>query len=327
MSTLDQHLLLCDPLPEWEVKTSGWKRAIRGIARIILESQHPSPVEAAEILAQIAVQGRLGSDPFSSNAARAVAKALPDSPGCNGLFGSVCVMSAAVRVLASRQLRARPKVSRRDSIALALWSALSFQRPLGEQRLEDIRAEMLTSARRAGLKLARISRLRRRPQKGASPGIQYWALRWNAVLDQEEIKVLRWTLSDESALLERPYAEVGPDETVALAQGLELGGLLTKFPVFEHYELASRDIAQGHETDLGGLLDAVGEDRNALAAPFEDNPVIGACPSVFPLLTALTGRPTADADATVARSLADWCGRALIESAVLKHSERDAEGS
>ena len=120
---------------------------------------------------------------------------------------------------------------------------------------------------------------------------------------------------------------VGRNETVALAQGLELGLLLTRFPVFEHYELASRDIAPRHETDLGGLLAAVGENRNALAAPFEGNPVIGACPTVFPLLTALTGRPTVHADATVARSLADWCGRALIESAILKHSERDAEGS
>ena len=327
MSDLDRYLLLCDPLPEGDAKTSGWKRAIRGVARIILENQHPSPWKVAEVLAQIPVQGRLGSDPFSASAARVVSRALPNSSGCNALFGSVCVMSAAIRALASRQLRARPKVSRRDSIALALWSALSFQKPLGEQRLEDVRAEMLNSARRAGLELARRSRLRRTVPNGVSPVFQIRSLRWNAALDQEEIKVLRWILADESSLLERPYAEVECDETVALARGLELGLLLTTFPAFEHYELASRDVAPRHEMDLDGLLDAIGEDRNALSARFEGYPVIEACPTVFPLLTALTARPTLRADATVPRSLADWCGRALIETAILKHSQRNTEGS
>ena len=199
---------------------------------------------------------------------------------------------------------------------------------MGEQRLEDVRAEMLNSARRTGFELARRSRLRRTVLNGVSQVVQIRSLRWNSVVDQEEIKVLRWTLADESSLLERPYAEVARNETVALARGLEFGMLLTRFPAFEHYELVSCDIAPGDEVDLNGLLDAVVEDRNALAAPFEGNPVIAACPTVFPLLTALTGRPTVHADATVARSLADWCGkRALIESTVLKHSERDAEGS
>ena len=327
MSDLDRHLLLCDPLPGEAARTSGWRRAIRGIARIIVEHQHPSPWDVAEILAKISVQGRLGSDPFSTSATGVLSRALPDSSGCNALFGSVCVMSAAIRLLTSRQLNAQRKVSRRDSIALALWSALSFQKPLAEPRLEDVRAEILTSARRAGLKLARRTRSRCTLQNAASLAVQNRSLQWNAVLDREEIDVLRWTLADESSLLERPYAEVGRDETVALARGLELGLLLTKFPVFEHYELASRDVAPRHEMDLGGLFAALEEDRNALAAPFEGNPVIGTCPTVFPLLTALTGGPTVRADTTVVRPLADWCGRALIETAILKHSQSNTEGS
>ena len=138
---------------------------------------------------------------------------------------------------------------------------------------------------------------------------------------------MRWTLADESRLLERPYAEVPRDETVAVARGLELGMLLTRFPAFEHYELASRDLAPGHEVDLAGLLAALGEDRHALAARFEGNPVIGSCPTVFPLLTALGSGPTMRADATIARSLADWCGRALLESAILTRSQTNKGGS
>ena len=117
------------------------------------------------------------------------------------------------------------------------------------------------------------------------------------------------------------------DETMALARGFELGLLLTRFPAFEHYKLASRDVAPQHGIDLDGLLAAVGEDRDALVAPFEGYPVIGTCPAVFPLLTALRGGPTVRADATVGRSLADWCGRALIESAILMRSQSNPEGS
>ena len=229
MSNFDRHLLLCDPLPEGASTASGWRSAIRGIERIILENQQLSPWEVAEILAQISVQGHLGPDPFGTSAARAVSKALPDSSGCDSLVGSVCVMSAAIRVVANRQLSADRTVSRRDSIAVALWSALSFQKPLAERRFEDVRAEMLTSARRTGVDLARRTRARPTLPDLDSLVAQNQSLRWNAVLDREEIEVLRWTLADESSLLERPYAEVRREETVAVARGLELGLLLTRF--------------------------------------------------------------------------------------------------
>ena len=327
MSDFDRHLLLCNLLPKEDVRTSDWKRAIDGIKRIIVEHQYPSPWEVADTLAKISVRGRLGSDSFSASASGVLSRALSDSSGCNTLFGSVCVMSAAIRVLASRQLSAQAKVLRRNSIGVALWSALAFQKPLAAQRLEDVRAELLHSARRAGLNLARESRLRRTPPNGARPNAQIQSLRWNAVLHREEIKVLRWTLADESSLLDRPYAELRRDESVALARGLELGLLLAKFPGFEHYELACRDVAPGHEIDLGGLLDALGEDRNALAAPFDGNAIIDTYTAVFPMLTALRNGQTRHVDGAVRRSLADWCGRALLESAIVRRSQMTGEGS
>ena len=281
----------------------------------------------AEALARIPVQGRLGSDPFSASAAGIVSRAVPDSSVSNALVASACVMSATIRVLGSRQLSAPRKVTRRDSIALALWSALSFQKSLPERRLEDVRAEMLSSARCTALDLAGRRRTRRAVRDGASLEAQNSSFRWNAALDREEIEVLRWTLADESTLLDRPYSEVPSDETVAVARGFELGLLLTKLPVFGHYELAVRDAAPEHQVNLAGLLDALGEDRHALVSPFEGNSEIGACPTVFPLLTALGGGATAEADAAVARSLADWCGRALLESAIFKYTQMSREGS
>ena len=122
--------------------------------------------------------------------------------------------------------------------------------------------------------------------------------------------------------------ELSCDESFALARGLDLGLLLTKFPAYEHYELASRDIEPGHEIDLAGLVSAVGEDRGALAAPFDADPNIAACPNTFPLLAALRGWPTENADAAaVTRSLEDWCGRALLESAVFRRLANGGGGN
>ena len=166
MSDLDRYLLLCDPVPEEAARIKGWRQAVQGVARIILDPQQSSPWEMAEILARITVERRLGSDRFGTKAATVVAKAIPDSSGRNHLFGCVCAMSAAIHALENRRLSAELKVSRRDSIAVSLWSVLSFQRPLAEQRLEDVRAQILTSARRAGQELARRTRT---PVDGVEP--------------------------------------------------------------------------------------------------------------------------------------------------------------
>ena len=272
-------------------------------------------LEMAEILARISVEGRLCRDGFSTRAASVVTRALPGASGSDGLFGSVCAMSAAVRVLNNNRLNAALTVSRRDAIAIALWSALSFHRSLGEQRLENVRTELLESARRAGGELSRKAWARSTPRNSSY-----------AAREREEIAILRWTLADESEVLARSYADVRSDEGLAVARGLDLGLLLTRFPVFAHFELASRGVAARHKIDLAELVGAVGEDRDALAAPFEASEVVEVCPAAFPLLTALRGEETRHADSDVARPLADWCGRALLESAIVRWSETYTEG-
>ena len=327
MSDLGLHLMLCDPQPDGAASTKRWKKAVQGVAQIILDSDQSTPWEMAEIVARIAAEGRRESDGFGTKFTAVIARALPDSSGRHDLFSRTCVMSAAIHVLQNRRLRSELTLSRRDSIAVALWSALSFQKPLTEERLEEVRAEILRKSRCTGLELARQSRMRRISANSASPDVENGALRWNTSLDQEEIEVLRWTLADESNLLGRPYSDVERDESFALARGLDLGLLLTKFPTFEHYELASRDVTREHKIDLGELVDAVNEDRNALLTLLDGNLITEACPATFPLLTALrTGSPR-HADSVVRRSLKDWCGRALLESAIVQHSKRDAEGN
>ena len=327
MSDLDRYLLLCDPQWEGDTSTGRWKKAVQEIAGSIVHTELSSPWQISETVARISVEGGLRSDEFSTRAAAVAARALTDSSGRNDLFVRVCVISAAIRVLGNRRLTNESKVFGRDSFAVALWSALSFQTPLVELWLEEIRAELLDKARHASLAMARESRTRKTPTNATSRDLENEALRWNACLDREEIEVLRWTLADESKLLGRAYSDVERDESVALARGLDLGQLLTRFPVFGHYELASRDIMPDRKFHLGELVDAVGGDRDALVAPFEGNAVIDNCPATFPLLTALRRGSTWQADGAVSRSLVDWCGRALLESAIARRSRRDTEGS
>ena len=58
MSDLDRYLLLCDPVPEEAARIKGWRQAVQGVARIILDPQQSSPWEMAEILARITVERR-----------------------------------------------------------------------------------------------------------------------------------------------------------------------------------------------------------------------------------------------------------------------------
>ena len=322
MSDLDRYLMLCDPLPASAARAREWRKAVQSVASSILQSQDITSWGMAEMLARIPIEKRLDPDGIGLKARRIIARALPDSADNNDLLWSVCTMCAVIQILESSRANTDRRVSRRNSIAVGLWSALSFQRPLAEERLEDVRTRILNSARRTGLELARRTRTRSTVPIGAPIDRKNFnALRKNAGLDQEEIKVLRWTLADESTLLDRTYADVKCNESVALARGLELGQLLDQFPDFGHCELASRSVSTRHEIDLEGVLEALGEDRSALAAPFEGNSTIEACPNVFPLLTALRDGSTCHSDGSVVRSLADWCGRALLESAIVRRSQ------
>ena len=73
MSNFDRHLLLCDPVPEGASTTSGWRDAIRGVERIILDKQHLSPWEVGEILAKFPSK-------VASGQIRSVLTRLPRAP-------------------------------------------------------------------------------------------------------------------------------------------------------------------------------------------------------------------------------------------------------
>ena len=320
MSGPDKHLLVCSPVPPGDSELKSWGQAIRDVADMI-RSGNDSPWQMGDMLARVALAGRLGSDTLGTHVAGVVATTGPQEWQVrNGLIGAVCAMSAAIQQMGSRRLTANAE--RRDLIAVTLWSALSFRPPLAEPTLERLRQELLDSARGAALRKAMEDRSRTPVEgrgRGAAQGNR--ALRTNADLDREEIDLLRWMLADQSTLLGGDYKDVADTESGVLARGLEVGLMVRRLPSFEHYELASRDLPPGEDLSLSELLERLGEDRELLAKPFRGSSVVEQCPAGFPLLTALGAGAAGRSARAVERTRADWCGRALLESAVVKLAE------
>ena len=143
------------------------------------------------------------------------------------------------------------------------------------------------------------------------------ALRYNAALDREELDILWWVLAATSSVLEKPLASLSPVSR-AIATGIELGALLRGLPGQSHRNLSVRGVDEVEELSLAGVVDALGDDRPALATSFGSEALVDDAASVFPLLNAIRAGSSALAGAEVRRSLREWCARALLERAVLR---------
>jgi hypothetical protein len=220
-----------------------------------------------------------------------------------------------------------------DALAAGLWSALWFQVPLSEAKLEKLRTDLLKASRDHVLAVANSSRTRRViPQVGPvnigqdSPAGQkvntafakavqplLEALVENAALDREELDFAWWLLSDRSDTLDKPFGqfENGPR---AVVTGFEAALRLRKLPADAHRHMVQRNIINGGEMSLSELLSALGDDRGKIAAavqsPLQD------LVSVFPLLVAIQ---TGSGPANVGDQkfgAREWAAKSLLESAI-----------
>ena len=321
MDSFDQHVLICDPQPSEEV-LEGWRDVVGRMATSIMRVNSPHGLfEVSNDLERVTENRAVGCAELGAHVARILSSVDPERVRTDGQLCSwVCAM------LAVRHVMAGSGGSKRGVMAVAMWSALSFRAPLAEPRLEALRKETLACARQKSLQVASEGRERpgpaeatmgRRSSSAVTRELSETkeALRRNADVDREEIAVLRWLLADESGRLGLPYVGIEQPETAVLAMGLELGHLLTTFPTVAHYRLGRRFVREPRSLDLCKLIEAVGDDRKHLAASYLDNPVVEACPSVFPLLTALARGRLDVGGARIERSLNEWWGRALLESA------------
>jgi hypothetical protein len=257
----------------------------------------------------------------------------------------VCGLSSALQVLTGAKPGRNGKTSIGDILSLGLWSALSFQKPRGEAKLEQLRNELMQAAQDH---CAWVASEGRRRTVVAEPEFKLIAeetpgadtesepdldedtikqglepfrtsiadLKANAAIDREEIDLLWWVLSDWSTLLRRRFStEKGA--VAAIASGLEAGRMIRRIPAEAHRHLILRNVPAAKDFSLQEILSAIGDDRAALAT-VDAGDYIAKYPAVFPLLCALNTGSAQDTRAKVKRPIGDWADRALLESAVIR---------
>lgn len=218
----------------------------------------------------------------------------------------------------------------KDVYAVALWSALSFQPILEDERREKLRCELLdlasdwstTSAEKARerINVPDPSNLKITIDEANAATSNFTdaiknsinALRHNSALDREELDFLWWTLSGCSRLLKSRLSEIAEPMRI-LSAGIEGAKFLRRLPCEIHREIVLRTLDQNPEFDLAELLLAIGEGRTVLSSAFPTKPVV-THPTIFPLLHALYTGKAENVGATLTRPLSEWGERALLET-------------
>lgn len=252
---------------------------------------------------------------------------------------TVCAALGAIDALGTKR-NSSPNVLTVDVLAIALWSALGFQKPRKEAKIEALRLELLELARAHVLTAATMTRRRHNVEiaKIALPeayepaavakaidtatSSALEALRANAAADREELDLLWWVITDWSTLLGERFSAASNVTAAALASGIEAGGLLRRMPDEAHRHLALRHANGGDAVALKGLLQALGDVREALAEPYAAFDFVPQCPAVFPLANALLAGSAPTERPPVQRSIAEWAERALLERAALEVTAR-----
>lgn len=221
-----------------------------------------------------------------------------------------------------------------DIYSNALWLALAFQPTLQDEKREVLRSEVLDQARERSLKSANLAR--ERVAVADPPELTVTtdengnvttdfsevmqdtieALRRNAALDREELDFLWWAQLGRSRVLGRRLAEIA-EPTRMVVMGIEGASLLRRLPADVHREIVLRTVDADPELDLGELIEAIGAERETLAAHTPRSAVQAAL-AVYPLLGALASGTATGAGASVKRKASTWAQRALLEAAMAR---------
>jgi hypothetical protein len=226
--------------------------------------------------------------------------------------------------------------NKREVLAVGIWSALSFQPPRAETRLESLRLEVLETCRnfinRASLEARRRQSVPDIPTKSkddASPidvadvikssNKAIETLRNNAALDREELDLLWWCITDWCALLKAKLSDL-PVVTAAIAAGIQAGMLMRRLPAESHKQLVQRHVREQLCLDLNEILDIIGAHRISLVESLEGSSLLESYRAVFPLMSGLRDGAQAREGYDTKFPLHDWASRSLLESSVLRVS-------
>lgn len=243
----------------------------------------------------------------------------------------VCAGMAALSVMVSKPGTGGWTVA--DLYSNALWLALAFQPVLQEEKREALRREVLDRAKARSLESANMAREREPVPEAQDLDVTIVAegkpttnfkkivagiidpLRRNAALDREELDYLWWAQLDRSRVLDRRLSDI-PEATRLVTMGIEGAGLLCRLPADVHREIVMRTVGDDPELDLGELVEAIGEDRAALAARIPKT--VTFAPITYPLLNALVTGAVVGDGVTERRKASTWGCRALLEATMAR---------
>lgn len=330
MMNLSEHFLILDPIPH-ESDGVDWKAVTKRIARIFLIGTSRIEVyRTANTLTESIQYGRPLPEPLRGKVNAVLHQDIPYMDAAKRQFvARICSMMAILYVLANRQW-GEMNASRRDAIAVALWSSLGLRDQLMEPRLEYLRGAILATAQRVALQMAAADRSDEDSTSVGSTTLATAqttidALQHRVRLVREENSILRWLLSNRSEILAIPMSHIEPSEMVAMIKCLELGMLLREFPTHDHYIFITDNVDRNIPVSLSSLLNVMGDYRDRLAKCHQNNIALTQCPLVFPFLRAVNGDNIAERERLVERPLADWCGRALLEVSAIRYADSDRE--
>jgi hypothetical protein len=306
--------------------------AVEGLCKTYLAVETPlSALQLATGLVRGIRGGKL-PDALNKQAADIITAHSPSFSIEDGeLDALVCSLAAALKCLAEMDSD-DVGFDAHDAFAYALSSGLSYQQPLTEARLEELRKEVLEAALTHLARRAEKIRERfevpsfadaeeedsgdEEPLAALRSAVD--VLRWNAELDREEIDLLWWVLADWSGLLQTHFSRRN-DLTGFVAGGLEMARKLRHLPAESHYQITLRFVPTNSDCSLRGLIDATAADIGALRPGLEPlKGLVPEHPSVFPLLSSLIHGQAAEPAEDAVHTYSTWVRRVLSE-AVLAH--------
>lgn len=327
MTDLAKHSRIYDPSPADETiskRQSAIDDCVKKLRRI---SQPAEIIELASAAAEAFASNKPGTTLEAStvDAIKTHAPAFLEEE--SQLEVAVLAILSVIAFLETTDTSAN--TNRKDLLAAAIWSAIGYQQPIEDEKLEALRAELLDRARDRCARRAAVTRDRRKvptnleeaPEgsdaevmrtglNGALRAIE--ALRLNSLLDQEEINIAWWAMGGWSTSLNKAYDTLS-DPLCGVTRGIELGALLRGVPAQSHRNLALIGVNGTEPIALGDVLTDLAADQDALSDAVPGNEIVVRFPSVFPLLSAIVaGTPRAGTEL----KSEEWCERSLLETTI-----------
>lgn len=225
-------------------------------------------------------------------------------------------------------------VTAKDILGATLWSALSYQEPVSDPKLEQLRRDLLTIVSERMLLRGETARKRSSPKDvpvseadlpqlaksvEAARGTLS-AVITNAAMDREELDVLWWALGGRSPTIAKAYESLSP-VVRGLVRGIELGILLRRIPTRSLRSVALSGVPEIDALPLSAVMEQAEGIRDLLAAKVPAQNIIADNQVAFPLLSAIVSGAACEGEPKTGD---DWCERAILEAALAALCENPA---